>query len=164
MATEHFDLPLLQTAQAQKEITHNEALIRLDFLVRGQVQSRSLTAPPEAVSFGAGWIVAAGANGAWAGMDDHLAFYDASGWRFVMPPEGGCFWVADDLSWVRFDGAEWQPAVLGGHALMIGGQQVVGPRLAAIDDVSGGTVVDVQGRAAVQSILDALRSHGLISP
>ncbi|MGF1607511.1 MAG: hypothetical protein ACFB22_14360 [Rhodothalassiaceae bacterium] len=39
-------LPLIEVAQAQKEVTHNEALIRLDFLVTGRVESMHQAAPP----------------------------------------------------------------------------------------------------------------------
>jgi len=47
------------------------------------------------------------------------------------------------------------------------GTQVIGPRLAAIAAPSGGTVIDVQARAAINSILNAMSAaaggHGLIA-
>jgi hypothetical protein len=49
-----------------------------------------------------------------------------------------------------------------GDALVIGGNQVVGPRAAAIDSPADGAVIDVEARAAIAAILDALRQHGLI--
>jgi hypothetical protein len=39
-------LPYIRTSQAQKEITHNEALNRLDGLVQAVVEDRDLTTPP----------------------------------------------------------------------------------------------------------------------
>ncbi|KKM25255.1 hypothetical protein LCGC14_1596850, partial [marine sediment metagenome] len=39
-------LPFLQPSQAQKHVTHNEALQRLDLLVQLSVLDRDLTAPP----------------------------------------------------------------------------------------------------------------------
>jgi hypothetical protein len=55
-------LPLIQPAQAQKHVTHNEALRMLDVLVQLAVASRSLTAPPTFPADGARWIVAPGAT------------------------------------------------------------------------------------------------------
>jgi hypothetical protein len=53
-------------------------------------------------------------------------------------------------------------ASLRGEMLLIGGQQVIGARAAAILGPSGGSVVDAEARASVDAILDALREHGLI--
>jgi hypothetical protein len=49
-----------------------------------------------------------------------------------------------------------------GVSLIIGGQQVVGERQAAIDAAAGGPVVDTEGRLTIAAMLDALRQHGLI--
>jgi hypothetical protein len=46
-------LPLIEPSQAQKHVTHNEALAVLDVLVQTTATSRSLTAPPTAVVAGA---------------------------------------------------------------------------------------------------------------
>ena len=44
-ATPRLGLPLLAAAQAQKHVTHNEALTVLDVLAQIAVKSRSLTLP-----------------------------------------------------------------------------------------------------------------------
>jgi hypothetical protein len=49
-----------------------------------------------------------------------------------------------------------------GASLVIGGQQVVGDRVAAVESPAGGTVVDAEARSTINAILDALRQHGLI--
>jgi hypothetical protein len=49
-----------------------------------------------------------------------------------------------------------------GDAVMIGDQQVVGSRAAAIASPAGGATVDSEARVAVDAILGALREHGLI--
>ena len=43
-------LPLLQASQAQKHVTHNEALMQLDLLVQLTVADRTRTTPPPARS------------------------------------------------------------------------------------------------------------------
>ena len=45
-ATTHLLLPYILAAQAQKHVTHNEALRLLDGLVQLSVLDRDLTAPP----------------------------------------------------------------------------------------------------------------------
>ena len=45
-ATTHLLLPYILAAQAQKHVTHNEALRILDGLVQLSVLDRDLTAPP----------------------------------------------------------------------------------------------------------------------
>lgn len=49
------------------------------------------------------------------------------------------------------------------RAAVVALQAVVGPQEAAIADPTGGATVDAEARAAVVSILDALRNHGLIA-
>jgi len=45
---------------------------------------------------------------------------------------------------------------------VIGGEQVIGSRAAAIADPAAGATVDNEARTAIDAILDALREHGLI--
>jgi hypothetical protein len=52
-ATTHLLLPYIQASQAQKHVTHNEALRILDGLVQLSVLDRDLTAPPGSPADGA---------------------------------------------------------------------------------------------------------------
>ena len=63
-----------------------------------------------------------------------------------------------------YDGAAWVVGTISGARLELAGSQVVGPRLAAVADPSGGANVDVEARAAIVAILDRMRGHGLIAP
>ena len=51
------ELPLVMPAQAQKHVTVNEALLRLDALVRTVVESRSGTVQPLSPGNGEAWIL-----------------------------------------------------------------------------------------------------------
>ena len=62
-----------------------------------------------------------------------------------------------------FLGGSWELGVVRGSQLLIGGQQVVGPRRPAIAGPSGGTIIDGEARAAIGEILSAMRQHGLIA-
>ena len=50
--TPRLALPAIEAAQAQKHVTHNEALALLDCLVQLTVESRTLAAPPLSPSDG----------------------------------------------------------------------------------------------------------------
>jgi len=48
-------------------------------------------------------------------------------------------------------------------ALTVGGVQVVGAQGAAVANAGGGTTVDTEARAAINTLLARLRAHGLIA-
>ena len=73
MPTPNLGLPTLAQGQAQKEIAHNEALLRLDALVQTSVESRALATPPGSPANGDRWIVPSGATGVWAGHTAQIA-------------------------------------------------------------------------------------------
>lgn len=104
--TMHLGLPYLAAAQAQKHVTHNEALRRLDVVVQLAVIDTTLTAPPGEASEGDRYIVADGATGAWVGHDGAIAAFVDGAWMFIPPAAG---WTAFDRAaeavLVRHDGA-----------------------------------------------------------
>ena len=100
-------LPLLAAAQAQKHVTHNEALLRLDALTHLSVVTRALASPPPAVD-GERYLVAAAPSGAWAGQPGMLALAQGGGWVFVAPRKGWRLWVEDEARLLAFDGAQWR--------------------------------------------------------
>lgn len=57
LKTAYCGFPLLAAGQAQKEITHNEALTLADALISGAVEAGPLNAPPSAPTPGQMWIV-----------------------------------------------------------------------------------------------------------
>lgn len=84
-------LPYLETGQAQKEVTHNEALRLLDAVVQLAVAAMQ-TVPPGSPTDGQRWIVGTGGTGAWVGQDGKIALW-SSGWLFIQPQPG---WLAFD--------------------------------------------------------------------
>ena len=105
--TPHLGLPLIEAAQAQKHVTHNEALTLLDLLVQLAVESRALTAPPSSPVDGARYIVKATATGAFAGKENQIAQFSDGGWLFYPPRTGWCAYVADESALVAYDGGAW---------------------------------------------------------
>lgn len=105
----NLDLPYLMPSQAQKHITHNEALARLDAVVQLAVLDRHLTAPPGSSADGDRYIVAAAATGAWTGWDLSIAGYHAGAWHRFDPLPGWLCWIDDEAMLAYWTGSAWQP-------------------------------------------------------
>lgn len=161
-ATPRWNLPLLHAGQAQKELFHNEALARVDMLLHGVAESADLTEPPISPAVGGCWIVADGAEGDWTGQDGAIACWTEGGWRFVTPRAGLAMGVADRGHAVIHDGASWTDGPIRADGIYVGGNRIVGARVAAIADPVGGGTIDAESRDAIVAILAALRNHGLI--
>ncbi|MFL4469283.1 DUF2793 domain-containing protein [Tateyamaria armeniaca] len=100
-------LPYIQPSQAQKHVTHNEALRQLDAIVQLAVISAELTAPPTTPDEGDRYIVAGGASGAWSGQDNAVAVWADNAWTFHAPLTGWRADVQGTGTVVRFDGSDW---------------------------------------------------------
>jgi hypothetical protein len=102
-------LPLLMPAQAQKHVTHNEALARLDILVQLSVESFGATTPPAAPTEGEVHALGTGATGAWAGEDGKLAARSGGAWVFVAPRPGWRAWGRAEAALRVWTGTAWTP-------------------------------------------------------
>lgn len=111
-STTNLQLPLLAAAQAQKHVTHNEALLLIDGLAQASVITRGATEPPAEPEDGARYIPASGATGAWADWDLNIAYYLDGVWRKLVPRPGWRVWIADEDRLVAWDGTMWRPAGL----------------------------------------------------
>jgi hypothetical protein len=103
----HF--PYIQPSQAQKHVTHNEALAMLDVLVQLSVHDRDLAAPPGAPAEGSRYIVAAAATGDWSGQTGKIAYWRDGAWEFIAPATGWIAWVVDETVAVYWTGSAWAP-------------------------------------------------------
>jgi hypothetical protein len=117
--TTHINISLVEQSQAQKEVTVNAALTRIDALLNTGAKSRTTTAPPGSPTQGDLYIVGAGATGVWAGQGGKLAFYDQS-WKFITPLEGMTLWVNDEDVVYIYDGANWQSQKIAIYANLSG--------------------------------------------
>ncbi|UWQ14571.1 DUF2793 domain-containing protein [Aliiroseovarius sp. M344] len=100
-------LPLIQAAQAQKHVTHNEAVRILDILVQLSVTSANELNPPPAANEGDRYIVPAGATGDWAGQEKSVTWLQDGSWQFIPPLDGWRADITGTAQQIRFDGTEW---------------------------------------------------------
>lgn len=161
--TVRLKVPYIRVNQAQKEVTHNTALNILDALVLAVVEDRDLAAPPGSPSEGMMWLVAAGASGDWSGQAGKLAHFIGGAWAFYDVPVGARLWIRDELLETRRSASGWVAGEIRGSSVLVDGVQVVGARQAAIANASGGSTVDAEARTAINALLAACRSHGLIA-
>jgi hypothetical protein len=101
------NLPYILPAQAQKHVTHNEAIQLLDMIVQLAVTSRTQTVPPATPTLADRYIVAVAATGAWAGKDNQIAVWGETGWVFVTPLAGWQAYVTAEGAEAIFDGTAW---------------------------------------------------------
>lgn len=134
-------MPFLIPGQAQKELFVNESLAFIDMLLH-PVVTGSAAAPPASPAAGECWIVEGPAMNAWAGREDAIAGWDGSQWTFAMPADG---LAVQDLST--------------GAKRHFSGGWTTAPVVAS---PTGGSVVDSEARAAIDSLLAAVREAGLI--
>lgn len=161
--TPRLALPLLVPGQAQKEMFHNEALAALDLVVQASVAAIGINDPPATPALGACWIVGTAPTGAWAGQAGALAGWTAGGWRFVAASEGMAVWDQASGQVARRVGGAWLDGAVTASRIVVGGVQVVGAQRPAIAGPAVGSVIDAEARAAISSMLAALRAHGLIA-
>lgn len=100
-------LPLIQPAQAQKHVTHNEAVRLLDLMVQLSVKARGLSNPPVSPVLGDRYIVPAGASGAWAGQTGNIALFETGIWQFFTPLAGWQAYVVADAAMAVYNGTTW---------------------------------------------------------
>ncbi|KHK92370.1 DUF2793 domain-containing protein [Novosphingobium malaysiense] len=138
-ASPRFGLPLLYAEQAQKEVFVNEAFVLTDALLHCSIEGETGT-PPPAPTQGETWLVAAGATGDWEGREGALACFSANSWTFIQPRDGlRVFDVSTGQENLFF--GFWRKA-------------------SAPLEPQGGTTVDVEARAAIGLLIDALRVVG----
>ena len=137
-------LPFLAPAQAQKHVTHNEALARLDMLVQLVVEAFDAETPPATPAIGAVWALGVAPSGDWAGQSG-LAAWDGVAWVFVAPQPGWVALARAEGRLMRFDGAGWVPALA---------------QTDGLDGIGIGTAADAVNRLAVAAEATLLSHDG----
>ncbi|HEV7257945.1 MAG TPA: DUF2793 domain-containing protein [Bosea sp. (in: a-proteobacteria)] len=129
-ATTRLAMPRIAAAQAQKHVTHNDALEIIDALLHLAVESRTTTAPPAPPVTGARYLVPVGATGAWAGHAGTIAAAEGSAWLFHTPQPGWLAFLRDEAAFVVFDGGDWLPLLRGASRFGVNAEPDATNRLA----------------------------------
>ena len=106
MKSPNLNMPYIAPAQAQKHVTHNEALSRLDAIVQLSVLAVTDT-PPENPQEGQRVIIGAAPSGDFEGQALKLAAFQDGVWMFYEAKMGWRAYV-EDVSELRiFNGTDW---------------------------------------------------------
>ncbi|WP_417259015.1 DUF2793 domain-containing protein [Celeribacter sp.] len=148
--TSRLNLPLLAPSQAQKHVTVNEALSRLDALVQLALSSVTQTTPPLSPMEGDAYGVPVGAVNDWAGQEGQIAIFVNAGWAFVPATQGMRAYVVDQGFYASFNGTDW---VEGMQSLSPSGAGMI-QRTIEIDHVIGaGATSNVPFALPAQSVV-----------
>ncbi|WP_428425898.1 DUF2793 domain-containing protein [Pararhizobium sp.] len=104
--TVNLELPYILPSQAQKHVTHNEALQRLDALTQLTITA-SLSTPPSDPQEGTCFHVTASPAAAWVGKSGKLAFRQDGDWVFITPKNGWRGWFAAEDRLKVHNGTDW---------------------------------------------------------
>ena len=104
--TARIKLPYILQAQAQKEVTHNQALNILDVLVNTVAESIT-DIPPEKASEGDIYIVGKNSQGIFEGNENNLAQFIENSWTFYQPINYMEVMVVDKKQKFSFIDKEW---------------------------------------------------------
>jgi len=107
ISTTKLQLPYIAAAQAQKHITHNEALRALDAIVQLSVINSNLISPPASPNDGDSYIIAANATGEWLNKDNQVSAWQDNVWIFYEPKEGWLAWNATDGQLYIYTNTSW---------------------------------------------------------
>lgn len=135
-----FGLPLLFSGQSQKEVFVNEAHALTDALLHCAIEGE-LSVPPATPVEGENWIVGTSPTGEWQDHEAELACRQAGNWLFVVPQDGMRVLDRSTGQQLLYLGS-WQSAT-------------------APADPAGGSTKDIQARAAIVELIDALRVAGI---
>ena len=105
-ATPRLGLPYLIASQAQKEITHNEALNLLDFLVQPTAIAVA-NMPPASPVEGDLYVVGTAPSGAWGNYAGKLAGFLGGTWAFIAVKAGYTVWVQATFQFYYYTGTTW---------------------------------------------------------
>lgn len=140
------DLPFLAAAQAQKHVTVNEGLSRLDLIVQLVVEAFGANTPPAAPVEGQIWATGAAPTGVWAGLANRLAAWQDGGWVFVQQAEGWRAWGRAGGDIRVWQGGNWVASGL--------------PNLQNLPGVGINTTADASNRLAVSAPATLLSHEG----
>jgi hypothetical protein len=105
----NFKVPFISPSQAQKHVTHNDAIEVIDSLIQRLAKDSSLSSPPASPAQGDIYIIASSpaATGLWSGQENSLARFDGSVWKFSVPQDGWQVYDQTSGNFMIFGGTSW---------------------------------------------------------
>ncbi|GAT75192.1 hypothetical protein EHRUM4_04000 [Ehrlichia ruminantium] len=101
---------LVMHNQAHKEITVNEALIKIDMLMNNCVLELQCNTPVKEILSGDMYIIGSEPTiPEWKNKKDYLTYYYINQWYFIEPKTGLTVWLKSKNQSYTYNNAEWIP-------------------------------------------------------
>lgn len=162
--TPDLGLPLISALQSQPDVTHNEMVLLLQASLVGAIDLTNT--PPGSPVDGDLYICGTAPTGAWTGKANKLAFRYGGAWRFLPGNDASGTNIAMGA---RQEGLRTYNRTLDVVQIWTGSAWIARYALAAgtqpaIADATGGATVDAEARTAINAVLAALRTVGIVTP
>lgn len=145
-------LPYILTAQAQKEVMHNNALDLLDVFTRPSVLEMAKNTPPASPTAGDCYVIGASPTDEFAGHAQKVACFTSNGWIIATPFKWMDVVNGADQTRYMYDGSSWQPY---GLIAQDSGEYLRVERLQEVVTLSGATTTTslaIPNRATVLAV------------
>lgn len=86
--TPKMSLPKLAASQSEAQVTHNDALNKIDGLIHCKVVDALVNTPPASPAEADAYVTGAGPTGLWSGKANNIAMFYGNGWLFT-PVQNG---------------------------------------------------------------------------
>jgi hypothetical protein len=145
--TPRIGAPLLTAAQAQKHITHNDALIQMDAVIDLCLLGRSIDTPPSSPADGDAYLVGGAPTGLWSGQAHKIACCVDAAWRFYTPFNGLRAYVVPANTFIVYLNGVWTD-----WNSLISASEVSAASAATCDlGAAGSLFVEITGTTAIAS-------------
>lgn len=145
--TPNLSLPYLEAGQAQKHVTLNESLRRLDAVTQLAVAAVS-NQPPAEPAEGERHVVGASPSGAFAGHTNEIAAFQDGAWVFLTPQPGWRAWNVAAETLLVWTGSAWSGFSGGGEGDVEGPEGGVADGDVVLFDGATGKAIR-KGRGAI---------------
>jgi hypothetical protein len=98
---------LAEQSQAQKEVTVNEALFRIESVLNAGAVSKSIATRPDNPAPGAVYIIPDNPAWPWTGKTGQIAYWRDSFWSYIIPNRGLLLWVDDEKAHYIYANDGW---------------------------------------------------------
>jgi hypothetical protein len=145
--TPRLGAPLLAAAQAQKHVTHNDALYQFDAMIDLCLLGQFVNTPPSSPADGDAYLIGGTPAGAWSGHAYKIACCADGAWRFYTPFNGLRAYVVPAATFiVHLDGVwtDW-------NALISAAETAVASAATCDLGAAGALFVEVTGTTAITS-------------
>ena len=163
-------LPYIQPAQAQKHVTHNQAIRQIDGLIHMSVVSDALSTPPTEQKEGTCYLVPPNAQDGWQGWAHHVAIWQDAAWMFLTPKTGWRLFVSDQKKLMVYHGStsvvladanahhslealSIQATTTGTQRLAVQSNTILWTSISQSDDATGG-IVHILKKIPLRKITD----------